>query len=83
MATRSMPMVRMAAGIDRDLELGADAVIGGDQDRILEAGGLEVEQAAEPADLGIGAGPPGRADGRLDGFHKGVAGVDVDARLLV
>ena len=45
----------MQAGLDRDLELGADAVGGGDQDRVLEAGGLEVEQAAEAADLGIGA----------------------------
>ena len=44
------------AGLDRDLELGADAVGGGDQDRILEARRLEVEQAAEAADLGVGAG---------------------------
>ena len=26
------------AGVDGDLELGADAVVGGDQDRVLEAG---------------------------------------------
>ena len=74
---------RMAAGIDGDLELGADAVIGGDQHRIDEAGGLEVEQAAEAADLGVGARPAGRADGRLDGLDQGVAGIDVDARVLV
>ena len=43
------------AGLDRDLHLGADAVVGGDQDRVREAGGLEVEQAAEAADLRVGA----------------------------
>ncbi len=42
----------MQAGLDRDLELGADAIGGRDQHRIGKAGGLEVEQAAEPADLG-------------------------------
>ena len=78
-----MPMVRVVAGIDGDLELGADAVIGGDEDRIDEAGGLEVEQAAEAADLGIGAGAAGGADGGLDGLDKGIAGIDVDAGLLV
>ena len=45
------------AGIDGDLQLGADAVIGRDQHRIGEAGGLEVEQAAEAADLAVGARP--------------------------
>ena len=45
------------AGFDRDLDLGADAVGGRDQDRVLEAGGLEVEQPAEPADFGVGARP--------------------------
>ena len=37
------------ARLDRDLELGADAVGAGDQDRVLEARRLEVEQAAEAA----------------------------------
>ena len=54
------------AGIDGDLQLGADAVIGGDQHRVGEAGGLEVEQAAEAADLAIGARPARRAHQRLD-----------------
>ena len=69
------------AGFDGDLELGADAVIGGDQHRIDEAGGLEVEQPAEAADLAVGARPPRRAHQRLDLLDHGVAGVDVDARL--
>ncbi len=71
------------AGIDGDLELGADAVIGRDQDGIDEAGRLEVEEATKAPDLAIGAGAAGRPDGRLDGFHQGIAGVDVDTRLLV
>ena len=40
----------MNAGFDGELELGADAVGGGDQHRVLEAASLEVEQAAEAAD---------------------------------
>ncbi len=49
------------AGVDGDPELGADPVVGGDEDRIAEAGPLEVEEAAEAAEIGIGAGPAGRA----------------------
>ena len=45
----------VAAGLDGDFDFGADAVIGGDQDRIDKARGLEIEQAAKAADLGIGA----------------------------
>ena len=67
------------AGLDGDLHLGADAVIGGDEDRVLETGRLEIEQAAEAADLRVGAGPPGGAHEGLDRVHHGVAGVDVDA----
>ena len=44
------------AGLDGDLDLGADAVGGRDQNRVLEARGLEIEQPAEPADFGVGAG---------------------------
>ena len=67
------------AGLDGDLQLGADAVGGGDQHRIAVAGRLEVEQAAEAADFGVGAGPPRRPHQRLDRLDKGVAGVDIDA----
>ena len=83
MATRSMPIVSWHAGLDRDLDLGADAVGGGDQHRVLEARALEVEQAAEAADLGIGARPRGRAHQRLDQLHHAVAGVDIDAGLRI
>ena len=71
------------AGFDGDLELGADAVVGGDEDRIGKAGGLEVEQPAEAADLAVGARPAGRAHQRLDLLDHGVAGIDVDACVAV
>ena len=41
------------AGLDGDLELGADAVVGGNQDRVREAGRLEIEQRAEAAEIGV------------------------------
>src|SRR5690606_9908098 len=54
------------SGIDGDLELGADAVIGSHQNRVGEASGPEVEQPAEPADFTISTGPAGGAHQRLD-----------------
>ena len=73
----------VAAGLDGDLDLGADAVIGRHQDRVGEAGGLQVEQPAEPADLGIRPGPAGGAHQRLDRLDHGVARIDIDARIRV
>ena len=58
------------AGVDGDLQLGADAVIGRDQHRIGEARGLKVEEPAEAADLAIRAWPPGRAHQRFDLFDQ-------------
>ena len=52
----------MQAGVDGNLELGADAVVGGNEDRVLEAGGLEIEQRAEAAEIGVRARPPRRPD---------------------
>ena len=69
----------MQAGFDRNLDLGSDAVGGGDQDGILEAGRLEVKQAAESADLGVGPGPGRGAHHRLDQVDQAVARVDIDA----
>ena len=73
----------MDAGFDRDLDLGADAVGGRDQDGILKACRLEVEQPAKTADLGIGAGPGGGAHHRLDEVDQAVARIDIDARISV
>ncbi len=49
----------------------------------LKARGLEVEQAAEAADLAIGAGAARRADGRLDLLDKQIAGIDIDACVAI
>jgi hypothetical protein len=69
------------ARLDRDLDLGADAVVGGDEDRVLEPCGFQIEEPAKAADLGIRAGPARRAHERLDLLDHGVAGIDIDARL--
>ena len=69
------------AGLDRDLDLGADAVGAGDQQRVAEARAFEVEQPAEAADLGIRARPGGCAHQRLDQLDHAVAGIDIDAGL--
>jgi hypothetical protein len=71
------------SGIDGDLELGADPVIGCHQDGILEAGPLEVEQRAETAQVGIRAKAARAGSERLDGLHQGIAGIDVDAGITV
>ena len=73
----------MQAGLDRDLDLGADAVGRRHQHRVLEARGLEVEQAAESADFGVGAGAGGGAHHRLDEIDQTVARIDIDARIRV
>ena len=78
-----MPTVVMQPGIDGDLELGADPVIGGDQHRIAIAAGLEIEQAAEAAKRRIGAGPRRRPRQRLDRLDQRVSGRDIDARIGV
>jgi hypothetical protein len=73
----------MDAGLDGDLELGADAVGRGDQDRILEPGRAEVEQRPEAAQTGIGAAPAGRLGGWLDALDQSIARVDIDAGIAV
>jgi len=70
-------------GGDRDLELGADTVGGGDEDRIFEAGGFQVEERAEAPEARVAAGPRRRARERLDGLDQSVARVDVDAGIAV
>ena len=69
------------AALDGDLQLGADAVGGGDDQRIGVAGGLEVEEGAEAAQRRVRAGPAGRLGQRLDRLDQGRARVDVDAGL--
>jgi hypothetical protein len=69
------------AGLDGDLELGADAVVGGDQDRIAKPARLQIEQAAEAAEVASAPGPCGRFGQRLDRLDQGVAGIDIDPAL--
>jgi hypothetical protein len=73
----------MQARLDRDLDLGADAVGGRNQNRVLEARSLEIEQPAKTADFSVGAGPRGGANQRLDQVDQPVARVDIDARICV
>ena len=73
----------MASGLRRDLQLRADTVGRGDQQRVTVARGGKVEEAAEAAQPINGAGAPGRLGKRLDRFDQGVARVDVDPGVLV
>ena len=67
------------AGLDRHLQLGADAVGGGDQHRIDEPRRLQVEQRAEAAQAAHHAAPIGRPRQRLDRLHQRIGRLDVDA----
>ena len=71
------------SALDGDLQLGADAVGGRDQNRVAETGRLQVEERAEAAEPAHDARPQRRRRGRLDALHQAVAGVDVDARVAI
>ena len=77
------PDLVVPAGLDRDLELGADAVGRRDQDRILVAGRLQVEERAETAQSCLGPGARRRPRQRLQRLDKRVPGIDIDAGLAV
>jgi hypothetical protein len=64
-----------------ELELGADAVIGRDQQRIAIARRLEVEEAAEPAQSRVRPRPRRRFGERRDRPDQRIAGGDRDAGL--
>ena len=72
-----------ALRVDGELELGADAVGRGDQQRVLETRRLQIEQAAEAAEIGVRARTRRRFRGGRDAIDQRVAGVDVDAGVLV
>ena len=67
------------AEFEGDLELGADAVCGGDQDGLREFLEVEGEEAAEAADFGEHMLVEGLAREHLDALLGAVAGGDVDA----
>ena len=50
-----MPTLSCRPVIDRELELGADAVVGRNQQRVGIARRLRIEEPAEAADLGVRA----------------------------
>src|SRR5207249_1747860 len=59
------------AGGERDLELGADAVGAGDEDRVAVAEAAEGKEAREAADVAQDLGAVGAAEGGLDGVDEG------------
>ena len=64
------------SGLDRELQLGADAVIGRDQQGIGVASRLEIEEAAESPELRIRTRTRRRAGEGTDGLHQRIAGID-------
>jgi hypothetical protein len=73
----------MLAGLDGDLELGADPIGRGHQQGIVEACGLEIKKRAESAETRGGAGACGGAGQRLDRFDQCGAGIDIDSGVTV
>jgi hypothetical protein len=69
------------AELEGDLELGAHAVGGADQDGVLPALQVEPEERAEAADAAQDVAVEGLLRQVLDAFLGAVAGGDVDARL--
>ena len=73
----------MNAGVDGDLELGADAIGGGNQNRVREPRRLEIEQRAKAAETAHHPGARGRFRQRFDRLDKGVARLDIHAGIPV
>ena len=49
----------------------------------LKPGRLEIEQPAEAAQIGVGAGTPGGPGGGRDARHQRLARVDIHARVFI
>lgn len=71
------------AGIDGDFKFGADTIRGGDQYGIGETGGPKIEKPAKAAQCAVGARARGAFCQRFDRLDQGIAGIDVDTRILV
>ena len=71
------------AGVDREPELGADAVGAGDQDRPPPAALRDFDHGAESADAGQHLRPLRPRHARLDALDEFLAGIDVDAGIPV
>ena len=73
----------VAAAFDGDSELGSDAIGRGQEDRVLEAGGLGVEDGGESAQSSLGAGAGCGNRCRLNQVDKALALVDIDASVTI
>src|SRR5262245_13862736 len=71
------------AGVDREPELGADAVGARDQHRALPAALGNLDHRAEAADAREDFGTLRACDARLDALDEFLAGIDVDAGIPV
>jgi hypothetical protein len=71
------------AGFDRDLQLGADAVGGRDQDRVVVARRLQIEERSESAEARIAAGARRGLGERLDRLDQRIAGIDIDPGIAI
>ncbi len=72
----------MAAGVDRQAQLGADAIGAGDQHWLFVALG-QFHERAEAADAGQHFRALRALYNGFDALNKLVAGVDVDARVSI
>ena len=73
----------VAAAVDGELQFGADAVIGRDQQRVRVARRLQIEEAAESAERRVRPGACRRFRQRADRLYQGIARRDRDAGLGV
>jgi hypothetical protein len=73
----------MLAGGNCDLQLGADAVGGGNQDGIAVARGLQVEQGAEAAQARRRAAACRAGGERLDRLDERRPRIDIDAGVAI
>lgn len=71
----------MFAAVDGELELCPDAIVRGDQERVVEPRRLQVEKAAKSAEISVSSGAAGGARHGGDHPHQRIAGGDIDARL--
>ena len=67
----------------RDFEFRADAIRGGNEDRILHFCRIETEKATETADAGDHLFAGRRLDQRFDAFDKGIGCVNVHACFFI
>ena len=73
----------VASGVDREPELGADAVRPGDENWPTPAALGYLDHRAEAADACENLGPVRARDARLDALDQFLAGIDVDAGIPV